>query len=276
MREPNFIIIGGMNTGTTSLHKYLSYHDDIFMSNPKELDFFNQSKNYNKGVDFYKSYFNTTRKVAGECSPNYTKGNSDEVAERIFRTLPNVKLIYIVRNPVDRFLSQCRFHNLDPDYLCNDYFGDKEFPFDVMISGMYGLHYERFIKYFNKEQILVINHNSLLNERIDTMNLVFNFLKVEKKNYDFSKINFKEHNLKTKELPSKFVVYLNKLTVYNFLKKHLNNDNFLKSAYHALMYSKPQKKQFDEKLKPKVYNHFKNDIEKFELLTNMNFKDWKI
>jgi hypothetical protein len=273
--RPNFIIIGAMNTGTTSLHKYLSYHNDIFMSSPKELDFFNIDNNYNKGIAYYKSFFNSSKKRKGEASPNYTKTNSDVVAKRMSKDFPNIKLIYIVRDPVDRFLSQCRYHNLDPNAMYKDYFGEKSFKYDIMISGKYGWHYERFLKYFKKEQILIIHNQDLLNSRRPTIEQVLKFLEVSGKGYDFTKIEFKEHTLTDKDIPSKSIVFLNNLSVYKILKKWVGHNSKIKQLYRGIMYSKPQKVEFKPELKNKLKDYYRSDIEKLEYLTNTSFDDWK-
>lgn len=53
---PNTITIGTMKSGTTSLHKYLSRHPQIFTSEMKELDYFVESKNWKQGLEWYKGH----------------------------------------------------------------------------------------------------------------------------------------------------------------------------------------------------------------------------
>src|SRR3954452_9585849 len=48
---PNFLVIGAMKAGTTSLHAYLNQHPDVFVSSPKELDFFSAQHNWSRGLD---------------------------------------------------------------------------------------------------------------------------------------------------------------------------------------------------------------------------------
>jgi hypothetical protein len=157
------------------------------------------------------------------------------------KDFPNIKLIYIVRNPVDRFLSQCRFHNLDPNAMYKDYFGEKSFKYDIMISGKYGCHYERFLKYFKKEQILIIHDQDQLNSRRTTIEQVLKFLEISFKDYDFTKPEFKAHTLTDKDIPSKSLVLLNNLSVYNMQKKWVVNSSKIKQLYHVIMCAKPQK-----------------------------------
>ena len=67
---PDFIIIGTMKGGTTSLHHYLSQHPEIFMSKQKELNFFIEERNRRRGLKWYESQFNGTERIRGEASPN--------------------------------------------------------------------------------------------------------------------------------------------------------------------------------------------------------------
>src|SRR5438067_13911883 len=71
---PTFLIIGAQKCGTTSLHRYLSAHPQVFMSKTKELDFFVEEKMLGRGLDWYRSHFaGADDTVAiGEASPSYT------------------------------------------------------------------------------------------------------------------------------------------------------------------------------------------------------------
>ena len=105
---PDFIIIGAAKSGTTSLYKYLCRHPQIFMCTPKEPDFFSIDANYFKGIDWYYSLFNeaSPTQVCGEASTTYSRWHQHpKAAERIYQSLGQVKLIYIMRHPVDRAYS---------------------------------------------------------------------------------------------------------------------------------------------------------------------------
>ncbi len=104
---PDFIIIGAMKAGTTTLYRYLDDHPEVGMSRLKETDFFIESKNYGKGLDWYSGQFEPGKRLYGEASPNYTKSRDFKgVPELMARHCPNAKLLYLVRDPVDRFVSQ--------------------------------------------------------------------------------------------------------------------------------------------------------------------------
>ena len=69
---PNLIIIGAMKCGTSALHRYLGLHPEISMSDEKELNFFIEGMNWEKGLAWYESMFTGKAKVHGESSPDYT------------------------------------------------------------------------------------------------------------------------------------------------------------------------------------------------------------
>src|SRR3712207_3099155 len=97
-----------MKCATTSLHYYLNLHPQISMSEKKELDFFVREKHWDKGVEWYKSNFhgNGETKIYGEASPNYTLHPIfSGVPERMYSVVPEAKLIYVVRDPIDRMIS---------------------------------------------------------------------------------------------------------------------------------------------------------------------------
>ena len=95
MTLPNFLIIGAMKAGTTSLYQYLGSHPQVFMAQPKELHFFS----YRAGEDtaWYAEHFAGAGAAiaVGEASASYTTyPDAEEVPGRI-AAIPDVRLIYL-------------------------------------------------------------------------------------------------------------------------------------------------------------------------------------
>lgn len=154
---PTFVVVGAMKCGTTALHRMLGAHPGVAMSDPKELNFFFGTAppapdapdpwaagNWWRGVDWYARHFPAHVPVRGECSPGYTSPDHPEVAERLAATVPDASLVYLVRDPVDRAVSQYRHHRrdgaenrplaealLDPDsqYLARSRYHERLAPF---------------------------------------------------------------------------------------------------------------------------------------------------
>ena len=75
-RLPNFLVIGAMKAGTTSLYHYLRDHPQVFMPDTKEVNFFNPLRNWRHGVSWYEEQFRAAPAEAlavGEASTSYTK-----------------------------------------------------------------------------------------------------------------------------------------------------------------------------------------------------------
>ena len=110
LAKPNFIIIGAVKCGTTSLYNALNQHPQVFFSEPKEPAFFNNDVRYDKvGWNWYGSLFAGSQgKIAiGEGSPQYTMHKRyPNACARIARDLPEAKLIYITRHPLKRIESE--------------------------------------------------------------------------------------------------------------------------------------------------------------------------
>jgi hypothetical protein len=105
---PNFLVIGAPKAGTTSLCYYLSQHPDIFISEPKELHYFCDDKLYQRGGAWYAEQFEAGRasRWRGEGTPFYAMSRTfPQVLPRLTRDLPDLRLIYMVRHPLERMES---------------------------------------------------------------------------------------------------------------------------------------------------------------------------
>ena len=108
MRLPDFLGIGTQKGGTTYLHGLLQQHPQVYLAHPKELHFF--SLHHHRGLEWYGHHFDaaTADQYCGEVTPYYLF--HPLAAERIAAALPDVKLIVLLRDPVERALSQY-FHS---------------------------------------------------------------------------------------------------------------------------------------------------------------------
>ena len=100
---PDFVVIGALRAGTTTLYSLLSQVPGICLSMIKETDFFIAELNYRHGPDWYAGLFRQPEMVCGDISPNYsTSDRFPGVAARLKKHAPHAKIIYIVRDPVER------------------------------------------------------------------------------------------------------------------------------------------------------------------------------
>jgi hypothetical protein len=177
MPLPNLIIIGAMKCGTTSMHHYLRRHPQIAMSSEKELNFFIEERNWPKGLDWYAAQFPGGTEVRGESSPNYTAAvRFPGVPARMHSVVPDARLLYMVRDPVERLISHW-MHNYSrriEQRALQEVARDRVY----IDRSLYWTQISAFLEYYARSQILVVSMDELENERRATMRKVFDFLGV--------------------------------------------------------------------------------------------------
>lgn len=271
-RLPDIIVIGAMKAGTTSLHSYLDKHPDIFMSVEKELNFFDEKSNWNKGLDWYKSNFNSEKKIVGEASPVYTKRHIDTgIAERIKETCPDVKLVYIIRDPIVRVLSHVAEYyysgGIETDinqFILDEYKKGTLADTHIVQTSMYYYQIEEYLKYFDKNQIHILSLEDLKSKRIETLNKLFSFIGVRELE-DESLFDFQKNVSTEKKMFSSFGNSLRK----SFLKR------IVKILFPKDLYSKFSKSKIIERVGKKDIEKMQISYEVREILTNI-FKEDQI
>lgn len=109
-RLPNFLIVGTMKSGTSTLADYLAHNDDIHIPD-REIHYFNNDDNFSKGSSWYSQQLiqgvsankDSDNLLFGEKTPTYSY--QPNCAQRIKDTVPDAKLIWIFRNPAERAFS---------------------------------------------------------------------------------------------------------------------------------------------------------------------------
>lgn len=169
-----------MKAGTTSLFAYLRAHPDVFMPEAKEIHFFSW-QNWDRGVAWYESLFEEGRgrTALGEASPGYTLHPFwPDVPERIARVLPEARLVYVMRQPVDRIVSHYR----------QDVFAyGHRYPIEAVLEdGMpylcgssYAHQIEQYLRYFDRSQLLLLTTDELRDRRRETVARILEFIGVD-------------------------------------------------------------------------------------------------
>lgn len=108
-RFPDFVIIGAMKCATSTLHDQLNAQPGFFMSEPKEPYFFSDDPVWARGLDWYTDLFAAAEAtdICGESTTHYTKlPTYPDTIQRMVEHIPDAKLIYVMRHPIDRLVSQ--------------------------------------------------------------------------------------------------------------------------------------------------------------------------
>lgn len=182
MAKINFIGIGTQKAGTSWLAEAINEHPDIYIHPKKEAHFFNREKFYINKFHYERTFKSKKEKVIGEITPAYI--SEKKVAKRIFQYNSGVKLIAILRDPTERAVSQYKMEisrgTIENNSGLWDAF-ERDLPRygPMKERGLYKEQLDRFYKYFNKNQILIMKYKDLKENPISFIKTVFEFLEVE-------------------------------------------------------------------------------------------------
>lgn len=220
---PDFLIISVERGGSTSLYRYITAHPCVDPAFRKEVHYFDL--NWSQGPAWYRAHFSTRwraawvsarqghRLLTGEASPYYLY--HPHVPARISKTLPEARLIALVRNPVERAYSHYQLNRrqgkeplsfeeairseeerLRGEYerLVRDetYYSDNHYKFGYLARGIYVDPLERWSEHFPAERLLVVASEELYERPQDTMTRVNRFLGLP----EWQPARFKPYNQK--------------------------------------------------------------------------------
>jgi hypothetical protein len=207
---PDFLIIGAQKSGTTALYAYLRWHPAITGPPWKEVSFFD--RHYGRGERWYRGHFpsrprtwisgrrNGARTIVGEASPSYLFHPLGP--ERVREVVPNVRLVALLRNPVDRAYSHYQ-HEValgreplpfeealdreeertrgEEDRMIREpgYFSHAWWNHTYLARGRYAEQLERWFAVFPRERLLVLPSEELSNRPRETYGRVLDFLGAE-------------------------------------------------------------------------------------------------
>jgi hypothetical protein len=198
LQEPNFMIAGAARSGTTTLYLYLDGHPEIFLSKPvvPESKFFVYPEEFEKG----KAHLLATRyadikneKAVGEKTTHYM--NVEGVPARISAYFPEMKFIFVLRDPVERAISNYwwSFKNgletvpfreamRTEEKRIAQYEGGWKVtrPFSYIERGIYIRYIREYLKFFPRENLLFLITEELENGPEKVLNQVSNFLQVSR------------------------------------------------------------------------------------------------
>lgn len=178
--RPSFLIIGAMKAATTTLFRDLGANPEVFLPEDKEPDALATDDIFtDAGIKAYESLFANARpgQVCGEASTSYTKRPAyDGVAARARRVLgAELKLIYLVRDPVDRIISQ-HHHWLVYALAGPDIDREVRINPEYVAFSKYAWQLEPWLSHFPRGQILIIRFEDYLADRQATVDQVSRFI----------------------------------------------------------------------------------------------------
>ena len=209
--DPDFIIIGAQKSGTTALYDYLTQHPQVLAPVTKEVHYFDRVEVRRRGISYYRSHFwsqSHKDRVAEEIGGPVLCGEATgayifypPVARLVSETFPNVRLIAVLRDPIERALSHYH-HNRrhrpedeplsfveavraedervaeDERKLSKDalYEAPDLKKYSYIRRGLYHEQIQRWMEYFDRDQLLVLHSQDLRSEPDAVLSETFDFL----------------------------------------------------------------------------------------------------
>ena len=300
---PNFLVGGPPKCASTSLNFYLKQHPEIYMSPVKQTKFF--SLDYDQGTDFYlQQYFANVaaEKMAGEATPTYFL--LPFVIERIKKFNPDMKLIFCLRNPVERAYSgwsmrinngtedlpfkealeanarQRADHPFTGEQGAKEWFADQkrndrkdDAGFRTYIEGsMYAYNLKNYYQHFDKSQIKIIFLDQLQKDLHGTLRTLFEFLGVQP---DFQVPNTEQKNTYKKSKIKFLDPILGKNKKLSKLLSRIMPKSF-KKTIRDKMYVEGSKKKLMPEERIFAWQYFKDEVNELEQLLNIDLSHWKV
>ena len=200
----NFLIVGAQKCGTTALASFLAKHPEIYITPVKESHYFDAEDFDNDSWVIRTRYHEMFRnrggeKLVGEATPSYMY--LEPVAERIYRYNPEMKLIFLLRDPVHRAISHYKMQaERDLEWLpfelalraepCRLWRDRNNYSFRSSLRihsyvrrGFYSEQIARMLGCFKSSQMLFIRTDDLRNAHGDVLKRIYQFLGV--RNHDW-------------------------------------------------------------------------------------------
>ena len=274
---PTFICIGAMKCGTTSLHAYLDTHPEVCMSSPKETGFFLERND--SDLDWYRQCFSGSAQAYGETSTDYAKHPGfGGVPERMNSLLPDIKLLYLVRDPIERAVSQ---------YVHDRALGLVEGPVEKVLcppeESLYvnvsRYHYQlsQYLEYYDWENICVIESEHLRNARVETLSEIFEFIGV-RPDINQQQVQTEYHKSAVKlRLPavSKFFARTNVGQVLKSIGKTVFPSSWIERGKELLAPS-TEKPTVDPEVRGRLREFLREDVKRLRCLTGNEFSSWSL
>jgi hypothetical protein len=272
---PNLVVIGAQKCGTSGLHYHLGLHPEVSMSRPKELNFFIEERNWKRGPDWYKAHFDARANVRGESSPNYTAyPHHLGVPERMRELIPNAKLVYVVRDPLERIAAHW-VHNYAKRREKGDLAATLVHPnTSYVIRSQYFMQIQQFLQHFPREQVLILQQSDFRRERGVTLRQIFEFIGVDP---DFNHPSFERerHATARKTRATRFAARLERMS------RSRAGRVLPPKIWFALDEKLPLRKPIERPdvrgaLSDEVLGVLREDAERLRELTGRAFETWSI
>lgn len=266
---PDFLVVGAMKAGSTTLMDYLVSHQEVGIPN-EEINYFDKDANFEKGITWYAKWFESfsKHKLVGEKTPAYCY--EPKAVERIHQQNPNMKLVWILRNPVKRTYSNYwHYIRIGKEILSvNDCLDQEELRMkDDIYKGyfkrsVYADQVERYLEFFPMSQMHFIIFEEFVKKPEESLKALSFFLGITPAKFT-QKPLVSNKGYKPLCIPAEY--YARQWFGYGLIHKVVHNLNkWLGAKYTPI----------DIELEASLYRRFKPENLRLEKLLNKDLSFW--
>ena len=301
----DFVIIGAQKSASTYLQALIADHPDIYM--PKGETPYFQDPDFNETIleDYLDLEAANYAKCIGIKRPSYI--GIDNIPERIFNHNSNCMIIAVLRNPLDRFVSNF-FHNISycfapnidinlaiPKIINKDKSLLENYPrvSEIIENGMYGKYLSKYLNFFSKKNLLVFTQDEVIKNPNKVANKVYESLNISKghkpnQNILSSRpqaVDYRKRSLSFKRRISKILYTYNAENTRLYQRKDLKVVQKLSKVFISIikylldisgLFGPNKKPKITQENKKLLYSVYEKDIYFLESLLNLNLSSWKL
>lgn len=278
MKTPNFIVVGAHKAGTTSLHQYLDQHPEIYLPPRKGLDLLldRKVKELDEAEDYLTQFEGAQPgQVIGEVSSVYLQ-RGQSIVEKIKYWFPDVKIIAVLRNPVDRAYSHALWENKytkeEMQNLEQTIINSKNFKKRYLFAGLYYTHLQTYFSCFDKEQVKILLYDDFSKNPQKFFAEFYDFVGVNK---DFSPDVSKKFHSGSVQLSNSYKTILDKSLSVNPAFKQLF-PKAMRSYFREMLWSKTKapKKSMSNHFRLQLIDYFRDEVMNLQELTGLQLSHW--
>jgi len=274
---PDFVVIGALKAGTTSLDFYLHRHPQIRTAPGKEVRFFAEELPWSRGVDWYRSHFRGRADIYGEVCATYASYPTyRDVPRRMHSVIPDAKLIYLVRDPIERIVSQYVHRRADrhEERSFETVVREAHEDDDYICRSAYYRQLDRFLQYYRKSDILVVLSEDLLQDRQSTLRKVFRFLGV-REDHDSPLYRLRLHKSVRKRRLTPTGVRISRLAGFRSLGALPPGPRWQIQRMLYWPFSRDVRRpELDAELRSRLAGFLREDVEELRRFTGRDFAEW--
>ena len=281
MKRANLFVLGAQKSGTSSLHYYLKHVNDIYMCDAKETFFFARDDWHDYDAYHQQHYQNADAKYVGESSTAYTMQPAyPNVAPRLSEYNPDAKLIYIVRDPIERAISNYWWNV----YLCKETRSLSEAiraDLQYQQTSDYALQIQPYLELFDVEQIKFVLFEDLKESPQKVIKQLCHWLEIsfDVKSDDVFKIVRRKSGHNIDRIDTETI--LGKLRASSLWQRYLRNflPNKIRQigkplATRTIDKNSVQIQQETEQVENYLRPLMQPKIEQFQQIVTLNYSKW--